>query len=74
MTEIWPGRRAALGGVALCALTVVGGWSDPPALSATERPLPAVAAVVQATTKSNLCRYAEPDGDLGWSQGGDRLS
>ena len=58
MTEIWPGRRAALGGVALCALTVVGGWPDPPAWSATERPLPAVAAVVQA--QPNATSVATP--------------
>ena len=52
MPEIWPGRRAALGGVALCALTVVGCWSVPPAWSATERPLPAVATVLPAQPKA----------------------
>ncbi len=45
MTQIWPGRRAALGGAALCALTLVGAWSDPPAWSTKQKPLPVVAAV-----------------------------
>ncbi len=49
MTQIWPLRRSALGGAALCALTVVGGWFDPPALYASERPLPVVIVAAVAT-------------------------
>ncbi len=43
-----PGIRRALGGAALCVLTVAGGWSAPSALSAAGGPLPAVAAVALA--------------------------
>ena len=59
MTQIWPGRRAALGGAALCALTLVGAWSDPPAWSTKQKPLPVVAAVAQA--QPNVTSVAIPN-------------
>jgi hypothetical protein len=62
MRDIRSGKRPALEGAALCVLTVLGGWSVPSAVSAAERPLPAVAAIARAqpNTRASVATPSRP--------------
>lgn len=54
MNKILCRRRPALGGAVVCLLAVASCWPDAPATSASERPVPAIAAVSVAQPSATV--------------------